>query len=157
MQLAFDKDHFECEYCGTIYFHQKVREGMLSLGNKTNLECPLCHIPLAPVWVDQYRFLFCEQCRGKLIPSAIFVRMVNFLRSSSDNPSVIPSPMNSEELKRPIKCSNCHQRMNTHPYGGPVNIFIDNCPRCGFNWLDHHELDKIVRVPNRPTFATTLS
>ena len=149
MKLALDKDHYECNYCGSIYFPRAVREGMFSLGDKTDLECPLCRIPLALAWVEKFELLFCERCKGKLIPSAVFVRLVNFLSAYSDNPVVAPPLMNPEELKRQIECPNCHQRMDTHPYGGPGNIVIDNCPRCALNWLDHFELNKVVHAPDR--------
>jgi len=149
LQLTLDKGHYECQYCGAIYFPREVREGMISLGNNTDLECKLCHFPLAMAWVDRYQLLFCEKCKGKLIPSAVFEHLIDFLRASSDKPAVIPPLMNPEELKRKIECPKCHQWMDTHPYGGHGNIIIDNCPRCALNWLDHHELMKIVYAPNR--------
>jgi len=34
--------------------------------------------------------------------------------------------------------------MDTHIYGGPGNIVIDNCPECRLNWLDHQELARIT-------------
>jgi Zn-finger nucleic acid-binding protein len=39
--------------------------------------------------------------------------------------------------------------MDTHLYGGGGNVVIDDCERCGLNWLDHGELDRIVRAPDR--------
>jgi hypothetical protein len=33
--------------------------------------------------------------------------------------------------------------MDTHPYGGPGNVIIDNCERCELNWLDYGELAKV--------------
>ena len=148
MNLELDKDHYGCLYCGTIYFPRVVQEGVPSLGDKTDLECPLCQIPLTLASVDKFELLFCEGCKGKLIPSTVFVRVIDFLRANSDKPAVISPVMNPEELKREIECPNCHQRMDTHPYGGPGKIVIDNCPRCALNWLDHFELNKVVRAPD---------
>jgi Zn-finger nucleic acid-binding protein len=39
--------------------------------------------------------------------------------------------------------------MDTHPYGGPGNVIIDDCERCEVNWLDYGELQRIVRAPER--------
>jgi Zn-finger nucleic acid-binding protein len=32
-------------------------------------------------------------------------------------------------------------------YGGPGNIVIDTCERCGVNWLDPGELHRIATAP----------
>ena len=37
--------------------------------------------------------------------------------------------------------------MDTHIYGGPGNIVIDNCPACRLNWLDFPELARIESAP----------
>jgi Zn-finger nucleic acid-binding protein len=39
--------------------------------------------------------------------------------------------------------------MDTHYYGGPGNVVIDDCSRCFLNWLDHGELMRIVEAPDR--------
>ena len=36
--------------------------------------------------------------------------------------------------------------MDTHPYGGPGNIVIDNCAGCELNWLDYGELQRVGRA-----------
>jgi Zn-finger nucleic acid-binding protein len=46
--------------------------------------------------------------------------------------------------------------MDTHPYCGPANIIIDTCERCGVNWLDYGELDRIVRAPEPAVPVSTL-
>jgi Zn-finger nucleic acid-binding protein len=45
--------------------------------------------------------------------------------------------------------------MDTHPYGGPGNVIIDTCENCSVNWLDHGELQRIVRAPDSH-YAITL-
>ena len=37
--------------------------------------------------------------------------------------------------------------MDTHPYYGPGNIVIDNCPACHIIWLDAAELKAIQEAP----------
>jgi Zn-finger nucleic acid-binding protein len=39
--------------------------------------------------------------------------------------------------------------MDVHPYGGPGNIVIDNCPHCRLNWLDSGEFFRVVRAPGK--------
>jgi Zn-finger nucleic acid-binding protein len=39
--------------------------------------------------------------------------------------------------------------MTTHPYYGPGNVVIDNCPACAVIWLDHGELTAIRDAPGR--------
>jgi Zn-finger nucleic acid-binding protein len=36
--------------------------------------------------------------------------------------------------------------MDTHPYGGPENVIIDDCERCEVNLLDYGELQRIVHA-----------
>jgi Zn-finger nucleic acid-binding protein len=40
--------------------------------------------------------------------------------------------------------------MLAHPYGGPGNLTIDTCERCGVNWLDPGELRRIAMAPDTP-------
>jgi hypothetical protein len=49
---------------------------------------------------------------------------------------------------------NCYGRlvvliqiMDTHVYGGPGNVVVDNCPRCAVKWLDHGELKISSTLP----------
>jgi Zn-finger nucleic acid-binding protein len=39
--------------------------------------------------------------------------------------------------------------MDTHPYGGPGNIVVDNCEKCQIIWLDYGELKKVINAPGR--------
>jgi Zn-finger nucleic acid-binding protein len=48
-----------------------------------------------------------------------------------------------------MNCPQCSRPMNTHLYGGPGNIIIDNCEPCSLNWLDDGELQRIVGAPDR--------
>ena len=45
--------------------------------------------------------------------------------------------------------------MDAHPYAGPGAVIIDSCSECCVNWLDHGELQRIVRAPDHH-FAATL-
>ena len=95
------------------------------------------------------RIRYCERCRGMLIPMSTFMALVQQLRAGRDGPAAIPHAPDTRDLQRRIDCPQCHQRMDTHFYGGPGNIVIDDCSRCHLNWLDHGELVRIVRAPDR--------
>jgi Zn-finger nucleic acid-binding protein len=71
------------------------------------------------------------------------------MRSNRNQPEIIPPPVRMAEVERQIYCPSCRRKMDTHPYGGPGNVVIDNCPRCKVNWLDHDELHRITRAPER--------
>lgn len=38
--------------------------------------------------------------------------------------------------------------MDTHFYGGPDNVVIDDCPRCSLDWLDAGQPMRIVHAPD---------
>jgi Zn-finger nucleic acid-binding protein len=84
-----------------------------------------------------------------LIPIDIFVALIQDLRARCDTCPESERPADWKDLKRQVHCPQCGGEMDTHPYGGPGNIIIDNCPRCRVNWLDHSELARIVRAPDR--------
>jgi Zn-finger nucleic acid-binding protein len=60
---------------------------------------------------------------------------------------VIPAPLDRGALRRKIRCPHCKGVMNTHPYGGPGNIVVDNCESCRLVWLDTGELKSVINAP----------
>lgn len=147
--FALDKGYFTCEYCGSLYFPDKPGDGVLDLGVRSAVECPVCRIPLVLARAGVAQVLYCQRCRGMLVPQPAFLRAVQFLRATATDPPVAPPPMNRKDLQRSIDCPHCGRTMDTHPYGGPGNIVIDNCPHCQVNWLDHYEFNRIVDAPGR--------
>jgi Zn-finger nucleic acid-binding protein len=147
MNLAPDKLYFVCPYCTSIYFPEKGPDGLRILNIPSELNCPVCNIPLLSAWAGDTHVLCCGKCRGLLLNQLVFLYTIQYLRANSSNPPLRPTPMNPEELKRQIECPKCHQKMDTHPYGGPGNIVVDNCPECNLIWLDYRELDRVVSAP----------
>jgi hypothetical protein len=76
------------------------------------------------------------------------VATVEDLRAHRETPAEIPHHPDPHELDRHIRCPQCHEEMDTHPYAGPGNVIIDNCERCEANWLDYGELRRIVQAPD---------
>jgi Zn-finger nucleic acid-binding protein len=113
----------------------------------SELDCPICHIPLVLAWIDATRVLHCTRCHGLLINQVAFLTTIRYLRARSRGKGSIPPPMDTRELGRSLRCPSCDQMMSTHPYGGPGNIVVDNCPRCLVIWLDREELSKVTQAP----------
>jgi Zn-finger nucleic acid-binding protein len=146
MRLDRDRLVFTCEYCATVVFPQESDDGIRVLGEPTPFECPACHRLLVWASVDRTMVSICENCRGLLIAQPIFYDTIRYLRARAVQPSLAPRPADLTELKRHIRCPKCRRPMDVHPYGGPGNVIVDNCPRCGLLWLDTGELTRIVRT-----------
>jgi len=149
--LAFapDRGYFHCEYCGSLYFPGKTGDGVLDLEMHSDLQCPVCRIPLVLASVGGTQVLRCQRCRGILMPQQAFAVAIRVLRATATDPPMAPPPMNRQDLHRRIECPHCGRTMDTHPYAGPGNIVIDNCPHCRVNWLDYCEFQRIVDAPGR--------
>jgi len=149
MRLEEDQECLTCDYCKSICFPEKNDDGVRVLGEPAAESCPACGVPLMHAARAGQRVRYCGRCRGMLVPMSTFMALVQELRAGRDGPAAIPHAPGARDLQRHIDCPQCHQRMDTHFYGGPGNIVIDDCSRCGLNWLDHGELMRIVRAPDR--------
>ncbi len=148
MRLDKDKDYFNCDYCRSIYFPDANEEGVRVLGEPTSLNCPVCALPLVHAAVEGMRVLICNQCRGMLIPMSTFMAVIDVFHTQLGGPAIVQGPSDPAGLKRRLACPQCHEPMDTHPYGGPGNIIIDSCSHCYMNWLDHGELMRVARAPD---------
>jgi Zn-finger nucleic acid-binding protein len=148
MRLEAERDFLACDYCRSIYFPEPNSDGVRVLGESMELACPVCAIKLAEAAVASRRILYCTRCRGMLLPMNLFVAIIQELRSHKDTSADTMRQPDWNGLNRKIRCPQCGETMNTHAYGGPGNIIIDDCERCSLDWLDYGELDKIVRAPD---------
>ena len=148
MRLDESKDYFDCDYCKNLCFLDKNEESIQVLGEPASLDCPVCAVPLVHAAAAGMRFLYCERCRGMLLPMSVFVALVKDFRTQLGAPSIVQRPADPRDLQRQLNCPCCHERMDTHPYCGPGNVIIDSCSKCQTDWLDHNELLRIVRAPD---------
>ena len=155
MRLVRDRDYYVCDYCGTFHHPDPNRDGIRILGESSDLACPVCRDTLVTAALDLNSALYCSNCRGVLLHQAVLVFSLNYLRKIS-NAITPPQRFDSKELERPLRCPRCHHDMNTHPYGGPGNIVIDNCNDCNLVWLDYGELNRVLTAPgnDRPDELT---
>jgi Zn-finger nucleic acid-binding protein len=148
MRLKPDVDSFVCDFCQTVYIPQANEDGVRVLDESASLACPVCRASLVHAAIAGTRILYCRACRGMLIGMDRFVGLIQDLRSNRDTPAATLPPPDPKDLQRRINCPRCGNRMDTHPYGGPGNVIIDDCEHCQVNWLDYGELQRIVRAPD---------
>ena len=146
MRLESGKECFTCDYCRNIYFPEKNDDGVRVLGEPAAESCPVCGVPLVHAALEGQRFRYCTRCLGMLIGMDDFVDLIQELRSRSGDTPGFPHATDPRDLRRKLDCPQCHHRMDTHFYGGPGNIVIDDCSPCRLNWLDHGELDRITHA-----------
>jgi Zn-finger nucleic acid-binding protein len=149
MRLESGKECLTCDYCRNVFFPERNDDGVRVLGEPAAESCPVCGVPLMHASVSGQRLRYCNHCRGMLIGMDVFVVLVQELRARFDAAGVVPEAPNPRDLQRKLDCPQCHRRMDTHFYGGPGNIVIDDCSPCRLNWLDHGELDRIIHAPDR--------
>lgn len=148
MRFDHDRISFWCEYCSSIYLPEESIDGIRISDEGSQVACPICNIPLLIAYAEKTQVLFCTTCRGILINQLAFLVVIQYLRSKVKEHSS-PPPVRLKDLERKIYCPQCRRQMDTHPYGGPGNVIIDNCPHCMLNWLDQNELHRITHSPDR--------
>ena len=151
LRLEDGRECLTCDYCKSVYFPEKSQDGIRVLNETSELACPLCAVPLVRAILTTHQILYCARCRGSLIPAPVFVAALRDLRSRQADEAAIPHVPDPQELRRRIRCPQCHRDMDAHYYAGPGNVVIDDCPWCELNWLDAGELMVIVRAPDHPS------
>jgi Zn-finger nucleic acid-binding protein len=149
MRLEEDKGYLICDYCEATYAPDPNDRGIRVLGERTTLSCSICSIQLVHAAVSGQIVLYCEECRGILIGMDLFATLIQTLRWRGSFPIETIRPPDWKGLHRKMDCPRCRNLMNTHLYGGPGNIVMDNCEHCSVNWLDDGELQRIVGAPDR--------
>jgi Zn-finger nucleic acid-binding protein len=148
LSLEGDQESLTCDYCKSIYLPDQDDEGVRLLGEADGASCPICAVPLMHATLGRQRIRTCTHCRGMLIPMGNFLALIEELKAGHTSHGVPHAP-GRKELDRRIEGAQCHQHMDTHYYGGPGNVVIDDCSHCFLNWLDHGELMRIVEAPDR--------
>jgi len=148
MRLLEGRDSFICDYCRQVYVPQENADGVRMLGEASELECPVCSVPLVHASMARHRLLYCQHCRGTLVGMGEFTALIGDLRSETHGGPATPRAPAPDELQRRLRCPQCHGAMDAHYYAGPGNIVIDDCSRCELNWLDEGELRTIAHAPD---------
>lgn len=144
------KDYLSCQYCTFTYIPEPNADGVRPLEQRAAQGCPVCNLPMQAASLAGRAVLYCSQCRGILIPMNTFSELLAQERRQRLEPPATLPPVNvQKEMNRRLLCPQCARPMDTHPYAGPGNIVIDNCPTCRVNWLDYKEFQRILTAPDR--------
>ena len=126
---------------------QQSDDRVQPVSQQSQLHCPLCPTLLVGAKLDGAAVLYCDDCRGVLVPSDVFSQVVANRRVAFQGPETAPTPLDVRAYDRQLDCPICSQRMETHPYYGPGNVMIDSCAACKFIWVDRGELAAIEQAP----------
>jgi Zn-finger nucleic acid-binding protein len=155
LELLPGRTHLRCPYCTSLVFPEPLDEGVVPLDRPHPDDCPACRRPLAAAALDGEVVGYCSTCRGMLLSTDHFARVVARRRGGGPPRTLTPEPVDPRELRRARNCPRCRRRVETHVYGGGGNAVIDSCERCRLVWLDAGELTMLVRhVPERATIRT---
>jgi Zn-finger nucleic acid-binding protein len=143
------RDYLFCEYCSSFAFPKPSPDGVVSLGERSDTDCPICSTRLSTASVAEVQVLHCATCQGILAEQEAFSAIVRLIRAQAAGTPDPVRPLNREELQREVACPCCGRAMETHPYYGPGNVVIDNCAPCEVVWLDYGELAAIRDAPGR--------
>ena len=142
------REYFVCDACHSIRHLEPNADGLFVLGSPCEQNCPLCRTPLVDAVILGQGVQHCPNCRGTLLPADILLFLVTHLRLEAGAKPLPPRRIEQAELDRIIHCPLCSRKMDTHPYAGPGNIVIDNCPACEVNWVDSLELRRVATAPD---------
>ena len=150
LELLPGRTHLRCPYCTSLAFPEPLNEGVVPLDGEHAADCPACRQKLVNGALDGDRVGHCQKCRGILLTSDHFARVVTWLRESGQVWTRGAEPIDPRELRKTRHCPKCRRRADTHVYGGGGNAVIDSCARCRLVWLDAGELTMLGRfVPER--------
>jgi len=133
--------HF-CMECGV-----KIEvQALAALPSKA--ECPRCKGELRTRAVGATSVIECGACGGLWLAHATF----EGLCQRTDEGKLVSRSMPAAQVRRAevadsvayLPCPTCKQLMNRKNYGGASGVILDVCREHGV-WLDHAELEKVMR------------
>jgi Zn-dependent protease with chaperone function/Zn-finger nucleic acid-binding protein len=118
-------------------------------------QCPRCRIPLREFFYEGVSLKVCQECRGKLIDSALVDRivarkeidfsetLVKKARTFRDEYMLNPTQTKkiNPDVSPKIYCPNCGSQMLLRAYNYYYVIPVDKCLSCHKVWFDSDELE----------------
>ncbi|NNE00494.1 MAG: zf-TFIIB domain-containing protein [Pirellulaceae bacterium] len=155
MTSVHNQDYFHCQSCNAYRFPTDLAnsvEPIAPLGQSVDAVCPKCHVSLETGMIfDRWEVCFCNNCRGVLIQSDCVQVVTHELRAAYKGLDDPPRTICQDELNCRRNCPACAKPLDTHAYYGAGNVVIDSCCHCALTWLDHGELNTMIRAPgSRP-------
>ena len=141
-----------CTFCHTVQAATDVTEvvdRVLRLEAPVGVHCPVCDTEFETALIDEVPACHCPNCRGVLLSSTEFRKVVEDRRAAYTGPDMAVAQPHPIEFERKIACPSCHQTMEVHPYYGAGRAIIDSCAECKLVWIDRGELTNLERSPGR--------
>jgi Zn-finger nucleic acid-binding protein len=124
-------------------------QGGVLLNRDAAVGCPACPGTLVIGEIEGCQFAGCPHCHGMLFRQDVFATLLPQMRATSACTTLMPKPIDLDELKVRRICPTCDSPLETHPYCGPGNAVIDSCFPCKLIWCDQGEFTKLVRAPGK--------
>ena len=141
-----------CTFCHTVQAATDVSEEVdrvLRLEDPVGVHCPVCDAEFETALIDDVPACHCPNCRGLLLSSTEFRKVVEDRRAAYTGPDIAVALPHPIEFERRIDCPSCHKKMEVHPYYGAGRAIIDSCADCKLVWIDKGELTNLERSPGR--------
>jgi Zn-finger nucleic acid-binding protein len=114
--------------------------------------CPRCNVALGPTEYEGVQIDKCPRCGGEWLDAGELKHIVDTREHQWDPKDL--AAMRRASLKHVsqggqrerLTCPGCGAALEPVNYGGDTGIIIDHCQRCGGNWLDGGELEKVQQV-----------
>ena len=117
------------------------------------MQCPQCSSSLAPTVYEGVPIHTCEACGGEFIGGEelsriVQARQVQFGDHLKDEFAQHRPTFGGTDTqpRRALTCPACDGSMDVVNYGGDSGVFVDHCGICGAVWLDHEELEVLLRL-----------
>ncbi len=122
------------------------------------MNCPLCQGSLQSAHIEGESVAYCGRCEAFLADMETLPAIVTKRRSRPSAEEKSTAPFDAADLTRVLRCPQCKQPMDTHPYFGGGNVVVSTCERCNFIWLDAGTLEIIERyVPYMHQIERTIT
>lgn len=144
-----------CMECGVAIRPQKITtipQGAV---------CPRCRSALRSRVVNTVRIIECSACAGLWISPECFERILGEAEKATEvvsggAPADVPRTSLAEPPLQYLPCPLCKTVMNRRNFGATSGVIIDYCRSHGL-WLDHRELENILRFVRRGGWTTVIA
>lgn len=138
------RHYLQCPYCLSFHFPTQEQDGVLPGTEFSGHACPVCAHLLVRASIEGIEAHWCENCHGILLSRRNFTQVVEVRRAMHRKGYDVDEVVEVLDITpRRLRCPNCHNFMETHPYFGPGHVVIDTCGDCHLIWLDPGELTRI--------------
>lgn len=109
--------------------------------------CPLCRTPtLSEVPFQEQHVYQCTNCEGFWFEDEELNTAISDFHADIDSHCHV-SHLGDHMGQGERECRNCHVPMEHHHLLADYSVEIDRCSRCDGVWVDHDEVEQVLRSP----------